>query len=143
MKAISRSSRTAWLLVGDIAALALVTVVGFATHGELATATLRMLTTFIPLSVAWLLVGPHLGVLTLERATDIRQVWRPFWAMILAAPLAAWLRGLWLNAPILPVFVAVLAGTSAVALLVWRVLFAWYMGRRAGQQVSPEKMNYG
>ncbi len=112
------------LLGGDILTLILVTVAGFATHGTAATAGGRMFTTLIPLALAWFLSGPFLGCYDLERASQPRQLWRPFWAMALAGPLAAWGRALMLgNAPILPVFVLVLMGVGAFSLLAWRIIF--------------------
>ena len=117
------------LLAGDMLVLALVTVFGFARHGELTSSGARYLTTFIPLVVAWLLVAPFLGVFDPQRAADPRQLWRPFWAMVLAGPMAGWLRGVWLDEPIQPVFVLVLGGTSALALLVWRSLY-WLVNSR-------------
>jgi hypothetical protein len=113
------------LLAGDLFVFALVTLFGFARHGELATSGARLLTTFIPLTIAWLLVAPFLGAFDKRRVADPRQLWRPFWAMILAGPMAAWLRGMLLNEPIQPVFVAVLGGISALALLGWRSLY-WF-----------------
>ena len=89
-------------------------------------AVIIILAASLPLAMvlAWLLVSPHLGVFDLQRTNQIGQLWRPFWAMVLAGPLAAWLRGVLLrNAPILPIFVLVLGGISALALLVWRFLF--------------------
>ena len=118
------------LLTGDVVTLALVTVFGFATHGEVATAGTRMLTTFLPLVFAWLLISPHLGVFDLKRLADPRQLWRPFWAMLLAGPLAAWLRAVMLNSPILPIFVVVLGSISALALLLWRSLY-WALFRKS------------
>lgn len=111
------------VIAGDGITLALVTLVGFARHDELGTAGFRMLSTFIPLLVAWLLVAPHLGAFDFQRLREPLQLWRPFWAMVLAAPLAGWLRGVWLNAPIIPIFVAVLGGVSALALLLWRSIY--------------------
>jgi hypothetical protein len=111
------------LIAGDVITLTLVTVFGFASHGTVATAGTRMLATFIPLSIAWFLIAPHLGVFDLERAREARQLWRPFWAMILAAPLGAWMRGVWLKSPILPLFVVILGGVSALCLLAWRTLY--------------------
>ncbi len=111
------------LVVGDIVTLALVTIVGFASHGEAQTAGIRMLTTFIPLVVAWFLIAPHLKSFEMQRTDDFNQLWRPFWAMVLAGPLAAWLRGVLLGTPIQPIFVVVIGGISALALLVWRGLF--------------------
>ena len=111
------------LLLGDTLTLALITLFGFASHGTLDTAGTRMLTTFVPLLVAWLLIAPHLRVFQDAVTSDWKELWRPFWAMVLAAPLAAWMRGAWLGAPILPIFVVVLGGTSALALLAWRALY--------------------
>jgi Protein of unknown function (DUF3054) len=127
----SKQPSALWILIaGDVLVLLLVTVFGFATHGELGSAGLRMLTTFVPLVVAWALVAPHLGAFDLERISQPSQLWRPFWAMVLAAPWAAWLRGALLNAPVLPVFVVVLGGVCALALLVWRFLYWAFYARR-------------
>jgi len=124
-----RKNRFSILLVGDLITLALVTGYGFASHNELGSAGWRMLTTFLPLVAAWLMTAIPLGALDTDRFTDLRQLWRPFWAMIVAGPLAAWLRGTWLNMPIQPVFVVVLGGASALALLVWRILFWMFVSR--------------
>ncbi|MEW5869276.1 MAG: DUF3054 domain-containing protein [Chloroflexota bacterium] len=118
------------LLAGDVLTLALVTVAGFATHGTAGTAGLRMLTTFVPLVIAWLLVAPHLGVFDPANLAAPRQLWRPAWAMLLAGPLAAWLRGVALGTAILPVFVLVLSGVSALSLLAWRGLYCWISLRK-------------
>ena len=118
-----------YLIIGDTLTLAIVTVIGFASHGTAGTAGSRMLTTFIPLLVAWLLVAPYLKVYDPEIALDVRQLWRPFWAMVLAGPMAAWLRGVLLNSPILPVFVVILGGVSALAILAWRGLYWLLMTR--------------
>jgi hypothetical protein len=119
------------LFLGDILTLVLVTVYGFANHQELDTAGSRILATFIPLLVAWLFVAPLLGVYDPDRAADPRQLWRPFWAMVLAGPMAAWLRGVMLGVmqgvptglPIQPIFVVVIGGISALALLAWRAVY--------------------
>jgi len=118
------------LLVGDILVLAVVTAVGFASHGTLGSAGSRMLSTFLPILVGWFMVAPFLGAYDPERASDWRQLWRPFWAMVLAGPMAALLRGFWLNSPILPVFVVVLGGISALSLLAWRLIYALLAARK-------------
>lgn len=117
------------LIFGDIITLGLVTIIGFASHGTAGTAGSRMLTTFIPLVVAWFLIAPFLRVYDPQVAGDWRQVWRPFWGMVLAAPMAAWMRGVILDAPILPLFVIILGGVSALGILLWRVLFIAFVGR--------------
>ena len=104
-------------------------MIGFASHGTAGTAGTRMLTTFIPLVAAWFLIAPHLKVYEDKVANDWRQLWRPSWSMVLSAPMAGWMRGMILNAPILPLFVIILGGVSALGMLVWRGLFAIIMGR--------------
>ncbi len=124
------SSKTMSLLIGDLVVLTLVTVVGFASHGEATTAGLRMLTTWFPLTVAWFLIAPFYGVYEPVIASQYRQLWRPLWAMVIAGPMAAWLRSVilglvnhnGLNTPILPIFVVVLGGFSALAILAWRAI---------------------
>jgi hypothetical protein len=123
------ATRTVILILGDIFTLALVTAFGFASHGTLGSAGMRMLSTFIPILIAWVLLAiPH-NAFKLEIANQFRELWRPFWAMVLAAPLAAFLRGLWLGTPILPVFVLVLGGVSALAILIWRAIYLGLVSR--------------
>jgi hypothetical protein len=125
------AKQLAVLFFGDCITLGLVTILGFASHGTASTAGGRMLTTLVPLLISWLLLAPHLGAFDLARIADLRQLWRPFWAMVLAGPMAAWMRGVWLNAPILPVFVVVLGGISALGLLAWRALYALVISRKS------------
>ncbi|MGB5845665.1 MAG: DUF3054 domain-containing protein [Anaerolineales bacterium] len=122
MQNLSNRERSA-LFIGDMLTLAIVTIIGFASHGTADTAGTRMLTTFLPLAAAWFLIAPHLKVYESQIVFDWRQLWRPFWSMVLAAPMAAWMRGMILNAPILPLFVIILGGVSAVGILAWRGLF--------------------
>ena len=130
------TTRFPWiLLVGDIVTFALVTIFGFATHGTLETAGMRMLTTFLPVLVAWLLFAPFFDVYQPVMAADLRSLWRPFWAMVLAAPFAAWLRGVWLGMVILPIFVVVLGGICALSILAWRVIY-WLV-------ITTRKKTYG
>jgi hypothetical protein len=131
---MEKSFGSGWriLLVGDVITLLLVTLFGFASHGTMGTAGTRMLTTFVPLVIAWLLIAPHLRLFQDAVTRDWKELWRPVWAMVLAAPLAAWLRGAWLSAPILPIFVVVLGGISALSLLVWRSLY-WVWHNRVGR----------
>ena len=133
----SRKTQISILVIGDIIAIALVTGFGFATHGTLGSAGLRLLTTFIPLLIAWFAVAPFLGAYDPQHTLKPSQLWRPFWAMVVAAPLAAWLRGAWLNAPILPVFVLVLGGFSCLGILAWRAVYTLIFSRRlAAPRVS-------
>lgn len=124
-------SRKVWLGVGDVLVFLFVTLFGFATHGEVTSAGWRMLTTFLPLLFAWLLVGYPGGVYDLRLAATPGQLWRPFWAMLVAGPLAILLRALMLgNRPMIPVFALVLTGISAVGILIWRVVYFFIVMRK-------------
>lgn len=113
-----------FLILGDILALLLVTMIGFASHGEAnASFVPRMAAAFFPLLIAWFLLAPFLELFRPEITSNSKQLWRPAFTMIFAGPLAAVLRGLILNAPIIPSFAVVLSLTSAFGLLVWRTIF--------------------
>ena len=112
------------LIAGDILAIGLVTIIGFATHGDTGLSFLpRMAATFFPLVIAWFLLAPWLGLFQDEVIHNARQLWRPALAALFAAPLAAVLRGLMLNTPIIPIFAVVLSATSALGMVVWRALY--------------------
>ena len=115
------------LILGDLLAIALITLIGFATHDEADVSFLpRMAAFFFPLAISWFLLAPALGLFKLQTTSDSKELWRPALAAMFAAPLAAVLRGFLLNAPIIPIFAAVLAGTTALGMLSWRALFfAW------------------
>ena len=112
------------LIVGDILAIAVVTFIGFATHGEAGVSFLpRMGAAFFPLILSWFLLAPALGLFQEQTIRDPKELWRPVLAMVFAAPFAAVLRGLILNAPVIPVFAVVLSATSAFGMLVWRGIY--------------------
>jgi hypothetical protein len=114
-----------FLLVGDVTAVLVVSIVGFASH-QLSVFNPRLLATFFPMLTGWLAAAPWLGLYDPSVRCRVSSWWRVLLAVALAAPLAAWLRALWLGgAPIQPVFVAVLGGVSAVGMLLWRLLWAF------------------
>lgn len=119
------------LLLGDTLAVVIITVIGFLFHKTLLTTPLmRIAATFFPTLLAWLLIAPWLGLYRPEIYANGRQLWRAGWAVILAAPLAGLLRSLMLGfAPILPIFVLVLAATSALGMLIWRGIW-WLVIRK-------------
>lgn len=119
-----------WLLAGDLFVFVLVTMAGFATHNTLTTAGARFFTTLLPLLIAWAAVAPFMGVYDENRLGQPAQLWRPVWAMVVAAPLAGWLRGLWLGTPVIPVFVAVLGGSAALAIILWRGVYLFAVARK-------------
>jgi hypothetical protein len=120
------------LILGDLLAIAILTVVGFATHGETKLSFLpRMAALFFPLCVAWFLLAPALRLFQPETTSTLNQLWRAALAALFAAPLATVLRGFILNAPIIPIFAAVLAGVAALGMVIWRAVYL-LLSRRAG-----------
>jgi len=112
------------LIPGDILAIAIITLIGFATHGEAEVSFLpRMAAVLFPLAVTWFILAPSLRLFQQEVVTDPKQLWRPVLAMTFAASFAAILRGLILNAPVIPIFGLVLSAASAFGMLVWRGLY--------------------
>jgi len=112
------------LIVGDILAIIITTLIGFATHGELNSAFLvRMLVAIIPLTIAWFLLAPWFGLFQADITSNLKQLWRPVLAMLFAASLAVVIRGLILNAAILPIFAIVFGTTSAFGMAIWRTLY--------------------
>ena len=111
------------LLIGDCVVFAIVTVFGFASRETLGTAGFRILTIFVPAVIACLLIASFLSVYDIDMITRLRDLWRPPWAMVLAAPMAAFLRGAWLGPPIIPIFIVVIDAGNASAILTWRALF--------------------
>ncbi|MBI4760645.1 MAG: DUF3054 domain-containing protein [Chloroflexota bacterium] len=125
------SLKKSMLVLGDVLAIAVVTVIGFATHGEADVSFLpRMLAAFVPLTVAWFLLAPWFGLFQAQVVSNPKQLWRPVLAALFSAPLAAILRGLWLNAPIIPIFAVVLASTAAFGMLLWRGAYALFVRDR-------------
>jgi len=120
--------KTSLVLAGDLLAVAVVTLIGFATHGEAVIAFLpRMLAIFLPLVIFWLVAAPFFGLYRSELIRDPRQIWRAGLAMVFVVPPALVARGLLLNIPVLPIFALVMIAFSALGILIWRgiVLLLW------------------
>ena len=114
------------LILGDTLAIAIITLIGFATHGETELSFLpRMAVVFFPLTITWFVLAPSLGLFRDEIIHNGRQLWRPALTALFTAPFAAVLRGLFLNAPIIPVFALVLGATCAVGMSIWRAIYFW------------------
>ncbi len=123
------------LVLGDLIAIVLITWIGFASHGEAGMSFLpRMGAAFFPLIISWFLLAPALGLFQSQITLNIKQLWRPVLGMIFAASFAVVLRGLILNAPIIPIFAVVLGTTSAFGMLVWRGIYL-FMRRKVSTNV--------
>ena len=111
------------LIVGDIVAIAILTFIGFATHGEAGFSFIpRMAAIFFPSVVAWFILAPWFGLFDLQVIKDFRIFWRIPLAVLFVAPLALAIRGIILNAPIVPIFAIVFTSTNSLGLLVWRTI---------------------
>jgi hypothetical protein len=82
------------------------------------------------MAVSWFLLAPALGLFEAERVRSARQLWRPAWGAFFASQLAVILRGLWLNAPVLPLFGIILGATAVLGMVVWRGIWIWLLGRK-------------
>lgn len=118
---------TLWIIAGDLLSVLIISIIGFASHNEVI--NWQILTTFLPYTIAWAVNAPWLDVYRPETARKPAQLWRPMLAAFLAAPMAAWLRGAWLNRAILPLFVLVLGLSAALGFFVWRLIWI-FISRR-------------
>lgn len=118
-----------WLVFGDIVCALVVSLLGFFTHyGKIE--GWRWLSTFLPVCLGWILIAPWLGVYQEANHKKPVQVWRAVLAALISAPLAATVRGAWLNSPVLPLFVLILGLTDALGFLVWRIVWILIVGRK-------------
>ena len=118
------------LVIGDLVTLAVLTFIGFATHGEVGASYLpRMGVTFASLAVGWFALAPALGLFDRSLSGDTRQLWRPALSAFFAAQFAVNLRGLLLGSDVQPVFAIVLGTTAALGMTAWRWLAGWLARR--------------
>ena len=120
-------TRSSWIVcAGDTLAIAILILIGFATHGETGLSFLpRMSALFFPLVISWFILAPWLGLFQHEIVSDPKQLWRPALSMLFASSLAIVLRGLILNAPILPIFAVVFGTVTALGMVLWRMIWYW------------------
>jgi hypothetical protein len=121
------------LILGDILAIAILTVIGFARHGELDFLHVsRMGTTFFPMLISWFLAATWVDLFDERVISNPQLFWRIFLAMLFAAPLAVVLRAALLHSAAQPFFVLMLGGTNALGMLVWRGVF-FLVARKMGK----------
>ena len=117
-------SRKNILISGDILAFAILTVIGFATHGEADISYLpRMAAAFFPILFAWFMLAPWFGLFEEQVILTPRSLWRIALMMLFAAPLATSLRAALLGSTALPVFTLVFAASNALGMIAWRWLY--------------------
>lgn len=109
------------LISGDIIAIAILTVIGFATHGETGTSYLpRMAASFFPVIFAWFILAPWFGLFNEQITSKAKMLWRIPLVFLFAAPLAVLVRSAVLATPVIPMFALALGSTNALGLLIWR-----------------------
>ena len=112
------------LILGDILTIAILTFIGFATHGEANISSIpRMATTFFPVLVSWFLIAPWLGLFDEQVIANPKLLWRILLAMVFIAPLAVILRATLLHSAVQPLFALILGGSNMLGMLVWRILY--------------------
>jgi hypothetical protein len=121
-----KKSRLQFLITGDLLAIAILTMIGFATHEEVGLSFVpRMLAIFVPLALSWAAAAWVMRLYEPGITSDPRQLWRPLVAVLFAGPLAVVLRGFLLNAVVIPIFALVLSATAALGMLIWRAIWRW------------------
>lgn len=112
------------VIAGDTITLAILTVIGFATHGETGAAFLpRMIAIFIPALLSWFILAPMIGLFNEEAIADPKNLWKVAFAFLYVGPLAVLLRAAWLNTPAVPVFALAFSTSNAVGMAVWRWVY--------------------
>ena len=118
------------LIFGDIITLAIVTWIGFVSHGESDSSYLpRFFAALIPLLIAWFGFIRWVGLLHEEIVIEPKKLLCIPLAMVFAIPLAAFLRGLILNSPIQPMFVIAFYATNTIGMLIWRWIYLFIAKR--------------
>ena len=118
-----------WAIIGDLVVLVGMTVFGFLTHSTM-DETWRLLATTLGVLIAWGLVAPWFDTLSERTLRRPSAVWKVALAWTIAAPFAAFLRGLVLGVGISATFVLVLIGTNGPVLVLWRVGLAAALAKR-------------
>jgi len=117
----NRLMKNSVLVSGDVITIAVLTFIGFASHGESDISFLpRMGTTFLPVLTGWFLLAPWFGIFDKEMIASPKSLWRVPLAMLLAAPLASVLRAALLKSTALPMFTLILGSSLAFGMFVWR-----------------------
>ena len=118
------------IILGDTLAIAVLTFIGFATHGETDISFIpRMGTTFFPLLIGWFLIAPWFGLFDEQVTSNPKLLWRVLLAMFFIAPLGTILRAALLHSAALPFFALVLGSTNGLGMLAWRGIFIFFSQR--------------
>jgi hypothetical protein len=129
MKNSSPTKLSIAFFAGDALAILLAVLLGLRFHQSEDALLSRILYNWLPWLLAWLAAGWPLGLFVAPSREAWGALGRLLWAALLAAPLATVLRSVWLGTAALPLLVLVMGLASALAILVWRVVYAAIVGR--------------
>jgi hypothetical protein len=122
---------------GDLVVFLVATILGFASHRELGLHALgRMAATWVPFSAAWFVFAAWLGLFDPRRMRRVSSLVRVGVASLIAAPVGAWLRSLWVRTDIVLVFVLVMAAVTTGLLLLWRGLLGLVLRAQRAQRAG-------
>lgn len=112
------------LILGDVTAFIILTIVGFAAHGETGLSYLpRMAASFVPTGLAWFLLTPWFGLYDETVILNRKILLRIPLAFLFIAPFAVIVRSVWLGEPVSALFTLVLALSFGFGMTVWRWLY--------------------
>ncbi len=117
------------VLIGDLAVVSLMTVVGFASHQQVG-AIGRMVFTAGLAFLGWMWLAPWFGLFHEEICRSPGRVWwRVAWAWTAVGPLVTVVRALILGTTLAPVFTVVFTMTQILAFVIWRAAYARWASR--------------
>ncbi|MDN4595376.1 DUF3054 domain-containing protein [Polycladomyces subterraneus] len=123
---MQRSASIISLIAGDLLVLVLFTVIGRISH-SLPLAVGAILWTTFPFALAWLVIAPLMGLYRPDVQTRFLSVtWRVGLAVLVAAPLGSYLRGIFLGHHIIFIFYVVTTVTLLLMMWLWRWGFTWW-----------------
>ncbi|MGA7227538.1 MAG: DUF3054 domain-containing protein [Acidimicrobiia bacterium] len=132
--------RTSLLVIaGDLLVIAVIVLIGFATHGELELEPdelVRMVVLFLEISLLWGLIGQQLGVFA-EPILTSRFNWQVPMTMLIAAPFSALMRAVILGIPVSPAFILVITAVTTAGITVWRFALASIRGTGTRLRARP------
>jgi hypothetical protein len=109
------------LILGDVIAFIILTLIGFAAHGETGFSYLpRMAAAFFPVGLGWFVLTPWFGLFDESVIRQPKNLLRIPLAFLFIAPFAVVLRSVWLGEPVSAIFTFVLAATNALGMMIWR-----------------------
>lgn len=126
---MGKKSTLITLLVGDLIALLLVTLVGISSHNE-QLSFYRTAVNFLPLVIAWLIVSPWFGAYDANMISSPKRILQILLAVFVCTPFAAVLRGMILNTAVQTSFVLVFALTNTVGIGLWRSIWVFLHQRK-------------